>query len=468
MAKNFYFLGIKGVGMAALAVYLKQSDFEISGSDNGSNFITDKILKEAGIDYYDGFDAKHITDKIDTMIVSAAYDESNVEIAEAEKKKIKILYYSQMLGEITAEKKLIAVAGVHGKTTTSSLIAFLFEKASLDPSYIIGSGVVANLKGSAHKGEGEYFILESDEYRDRPGSLKPKFLDLTPEVAIISSIELDHPDMYPNIEAIYNAFYSFACRVKRNGTIILCIDYPKAVKLKQTLADRKFITYGFDLAADWQIVDVKEEEETIFSLKKGNQIFGPYKLGIHGKHNVLNACAAIIAGKISGISEDTIKKTLIQFKGAPRRLELVADLGSVKIFDDYAHHPTAIVKTLETLKTRYPKAAIWCIFQPHTYSRTQALLKEFAVSFNLADEVIITDIFSSEREKKGEISGQDLANEIRKHHKNTVYINDWGEITQKVISELSSPAIILTVGAGDIYKLSEQIQDSLRLNRKNF
>lgn len=457
--KIAYLIGIKGVGMAALAQYLQQDGFAVSGSDEKSQFPTDEILKKSQIEVLEGFDAKNLQGKKpDLVIASAAYDKDNPEIKIAKKRHLNFYYYSEILGQISSSQKVIAVSGIHGKTTIASMIAFVLEKSGLDPSFIIGAAKVAGLDSVAKKGEGEYFVVEADEYRKSPEDSSPKFLDLTSQIAIISSIELDHPDIFSSIEDVYNAFYALACRVPRDGYIVLCVDYPKAKKLHRSLVDRDFETYGFDLSAKWRIINVNETPAgSTFSLELEGKIYGPFFLKIPGKHNILNATSVIIIALKLDISVKKIAKFLSQFGGAQRRFEEKAKIKDLVIIDDYAHHPTAIKGTLESAKKRYPKSKIFCIFQPHTFSRTERLLEDFGESFKNADRVVITDIFASAREEKGKTSGLSLAEEIKKNQKGVRFFDDWQKILKYLDEAVEPPAVIITMGAGDIYKLGEKI-----------
>lgn len=467
-AKNIYFIGIKGVGMTALAIYLKQSGHEVTGSDVKDVFVTDKLLKENNISYYEDFSEKNLhTLKYDLIVISAAYDDKNVEVAEALRRKMNTKYYSEVLGEVTSDKKTIAVAGIHGKTTTSAMLSYILEKDNLDPSFIIGSGEVPNFKTNAKAGTGEYFVVEADEYRKSSKDNQPKFLDLNPEIAIISSIELDHPDMFKTIDDVYDAFYSLVCRIPRNGSVVLCWDYSRAKKLFRTIADRNFETYGFDPSSKWRIVNVhQEEEKTIFSLESSGKIYGPFNILIPGNHNILNATAAIVTALKIGVQESIIKMALENFVTVKRRFEQIGRIGDLVVIDDYAHHPTAITRTLEAAKKRYPDFKIWVIFQPHTYSRTERLLDEFSQSFKIADQVIITDIFASAREAKGKITAEDLSEKIRKYQRKVKYIADINEIEKYILSNIKEPAVIMTLGAGDIYQLGEKISKAFKERKK--
>lgn len=454
--QSIYLIGIKGVGMTALAKYYQQAGFLVEGSDNAESYVTDEILLNANIKVLSPFDKKNLKNiKPDLVVVSAAYDENNPEFKEAKTRKLKIVYYSEALGMISSGKRLIAVAGIHGKTTTTSLVALLLDKAGLSPSYIIGAANVPVLGSNGHFGDSEYFVMEADEYRKSPSSADSKFLDLNPEIAIISSIELDHPDFFGSVEDVYNAFYRFSCRVPRDGSIIINIDYPKSKKLVMSLADRKFETYGFSDEAKWKIIDLNSEDGTEFSLFHDNEKIGPFTLEMPGKHNALNAAATIIVAHLLGIDLEITKRVISEFKGVQRRFEKIAQLDGITIIDDYAHHPTAIEFTLEAVRAQYPRDKIWCIFQPHTFSRTQALLKEFGKAFKYADKVIITDIYASAREKEGVISSLDLVKEIQKNRDNVYYFNSFQKIEKYFKDFGKSPLVVVTIGAGDIYKLAK-------------
>lgn len=463
LTKKAYFIGIKGVGMAALAIYLKQSGYEVTGSDVAEKFVTDKLLKENGITYFEGFDIKNLKgQKYDLIVSSAVYGSENPEVEEAKKRKLYLKYYSEVLGEISRDKKTIAVAGVHGKTTISAMLALIIDRAGLKPSFIVGAGELPNFKTNAQKGEGEYFVLEADEYRKSPEDNSSKFLDLTPQIAIISSIELDHPDIFPTIEEMYRAFYSLACRVPRNGSVVLCIDYPRAKKLQQSLADRNFETYGFDPTARWRILNINQNIDGIsFAIESLGQIYGPFEMQLAGNHNILNATAAIVTALCIGISENIIKKALADFKTVKRRFEKIGQKGDIVVIDDYAHHPTAIISTIEAAKRRYVNYKIWCIFQPHTYSRTEKLFEDFGRSFKSADYVVITDIYSSAREEKGKITGNDLAEEIKEHQKRVRFIPNFSDISNYIVKNIKGPAVILTLGAGNIYEVGIEINKNL-------
>lgn len=461
MIKKIHFIGIKGVGMTALALLAKEKGYEVSGSDINESFVTDETLAKADIKV-NPFDINNISDKLDFVVISAAYGKDNIEVKEAKKKHLEIMFYSEALAFFARDSQVIAVAGIHGKTTTAAMLSFLLTKANLDPSFIIGAGEVKSLGTSGHAGKGDYFIVEADEYRKSPEDSSSKFFDLSPEIEIITSIEMDHPDIFTSEEAVFDVFYKFACRIPRKGFIILCTDYLKAKKLQRSLADRNIESYGFSQAL-WQIIDSQEgEAETIFSIKHQEKIIGPFKLKVPGQANILDATAAIVTCLKIGIEEKLIKKNIADFVGAKRRFEKIGQINDIIIIDDYAHHPHSISLTLEAARKKFPSYKIWCIFQPHTYSRTKELLKDFAIAFKEADKVIITEIYASQRETEATINGQQLAEAIHRNQRNVRFISDWSKIIKEIIDSADGQNLIITMGAGDIYKLGYSLLAELK------
>lgn len=446
--------------MSALAVYAKQLAIKVTGSDVEEEFVTDKILKKAGIVCFKGFNARHLKARPDKVIISAAYGEENPEVRTVINRDLPAMAYSELLGffmELARQNhqaKGIAVAGIHGKTTTTAWLAHTLKNLGQDPSYIIGSGEVGGLGLNAHAGKGRFFVCEADEYKKARRNDAPKFLDLSPDAIIISSIEMDHPDMFNTIDEIYNAFYRFACRVPRSGFIAANYDYPKVQKLTKTLVDRRFETYGWHPDSRWRII----AKTRSFHLLRGQEKFGPFAIDLPGKHNILNAASVIVTCLNFGFEAKKIVQAITGFQGVERRFQFMGKYNKVEFYDDYAHHPTAIRFTLEALKQKFPKKERWVIFQPHTYSRTQALFNEFAKSFTDANRVIVADIFGSAREKKGNINSFSLAKEISRYHPKVEYIPSIQEITELVKKELKGKeAIVMTIGAGDIYKIGKEI-----------
>lgn len=464
--KYIYFIGIKGVGMTALAVFAKQLGIKVAGSDVEEEFVTDKILLKNGIKCDVGFEHS-IAGTPDLVVMTNAHGgmEKNTQARYARKKRIKIVSYGEALGIISQDYDLLAVAGVHGKSTTTAACAYFLEKAGLSPSYIVGCGSVPNLGDSSKVGNSKLMVVEADEYFDKNDKNgKPKFLYLNPKYQIITSIEMDHPDVYGSESDIYNAFYDFACKVNKKGLIIADTDYSKVKRLSMNLVDRNFLTYGFNSQAKYQIMDRKvKNQKNIFSIKHERLIYGPFKTILPGEGNVANLAAAIIFAMEMGVEEETLKKLAPKFKGIERRFEYKGEKEGVLVYDDYAHHPTAIQVTLAGVREFFPENKIWVVFQPHTFSRTRELLPQFAQSFKDADGVIVTDIYPSAREKVNKrISARDLVLAIGKNQEKVYYFGDNNKIVNFLGVTLKPGDILITIGAGDAQHIGEKF-----LGKKN-
>lgn len=451
-----HFIGIKGVGMSALAIVAQGMGYRVTGSDVAEEFITDTSLKSARINVYEGFDANHIQSDLDLVVVGAAFGEDNPEMKAAQEKSLPIVTYSEFLGRLTENKRTIAIAGTHGKTTTTSILAFLLYHAGLAPSWVIGTGHVTGLPSHGYAGQGKYFVTEADDYKRANDDPTPKFLDLSPSIAIITSIEHDHPDLYPTLEDCINAFRRFIRQVIPNGLAIVNGDDPNVKKLIAEFTDLTFITYGFHQLNDYRIVPLerKDNQNTWFKLQ-GEEELGPFILPLPGWHNLMNASAAIIAAMKASVTQSSIRELLPKFENVERRFQVLGSIGGRVIIDDYAHHPTAVRAALAAAKEQYPGKPIWCLFQSHTFSRTKALLPEFGRAFLDANRVIVTDIFGSARENEVSITGEILKDEIAKHHQDVTFVakENLGEFLKL---ELPSEVVLITMGAGDIYKVGRE------------
>jgi UDP-N-acetylmuramate--alanine ligase len=454
MSKKVHFIGIKGVGMSALAIVAQGMGYTVTGSDVPEEFITDSSLRAAAIEPLSGFDPSHIISDIDTVVVGTAFGINNSEVKAAREKSLPIVTYSEFLGQLSKEKKTIAIAGTHGKTTTTSLLAYLLYKSGVDPSWVIGTGHVSGLPSHGYSGQGSYFVTEADDYKRANDDPTPKFLDLSPSIAVITSIEHDHPDMYPQLEDCVNAFRQFISRVVPNGLIIANGDDQNVRQLMNEMPDRQFLTYGFHDSNDYQIspLERKDNQNTWFNIVGNEGKFGPFILPLPGWHNLMNAAAAIIAAMKANITLQSIQQILPTFENVERRFQVLGSVGEQVIVDDYAHHPTAVRATLAAAKEQYPDKPIWCLFQSHTFSRTMALLTEFGQAFSDADHVIVTDIFGSARESEISITGEDLKQEIAKHHQNVMFVPK-EKLEEYIENNLPKSSVLITMGAGDIYKI---------------
>ena len=465
--KKIHFVGIKGTNMTPLALIAKGAGFEVTGSDVEQEFITDEALKKAGIKPFVGFSSDHITDQSFVITTGAHGGFDNVEVQAAKIKQIPFMSAGEATGEFmkgTLLKKQftgISVAGTHGKTTTTAMIATMLTENRLDPTYIIGTGDVGSLGAPGHFGNGRYFVAEADEYATEPKHDKrARFLWHMPTFAVITNIEHDHPDIYPTISAVREAFLSFVKKLPDKGLLIACGDDEQIKQLLREYEGRK-ITYGFSPENDYVLDRVTVSgEQTFFWVKSRGVPLGEFVLRVAGEHNALNALATIIIGLEIGLSVEKIKKGLGAFSGSKRRLEFIGDLRTgAKVYDDYAHHPTEIKTTLAALRKQYPKKKIICIFQPHTYSRTKQLFHEFIISFASVDMVIVTDIFASAREEADPtVSSKNLAFELSNRHKAVLYLPKLTDVVQYISeNRFRSDTILVTMGAGDVYSIHSEL-----------
>lgn len=431
--KHIHFVGIKGVGMAALAIYCKQRGFKVTGSDTKEQFHTDNFLKKYKIPIF-LFNKTNINSEIDLVIYSGAYDLlKNVETAKALKLNIPLQSHGEALGEFMKGKSGISVAGTHGKTTTTSLIAAILLEAKKDPSFVIGAAAIDPLGAPGHYGKGDYFVAEADEYQTAVNnSRKARFLWQSPDILVMTNIDFDHPDVYKDINEVKNAFRQLVLKIPKKGVVVY---------------------NGND----------KNSKEVVFLTRSKKINFANLNLNIKskliGRHNELNVKAAIAVTDFIGINRNFAFKALTKFTGAKRRLELIKESSGILYFDDYAHHPREVSETLTAVKNHFPKKRLIVIFQPHTYTRTQALFKEFMLAFKKADIVIINEIFASAREIKGKLSinGEKFVQELKKNHNHVVYAKNQEQMIQYLKTITKPNDLVLTMGAGDIYKIHDFI-----------
>jgi len=423
--KKAYFIGIKGVGMTALAQVLKGYGIEVLGSDKKEKFFTDEVLKKIKIEVIEKFDPGNIPSDVDLIVVSVAYynefdkDQSlNVEVEEAIKKNLPILTYAQVLGMIFDQKYGIAVSGTHGKSTTTAMLGVVLEQAGLDPTVIVGTRVL-EWQSNARVGKSKYLVAEADEYRD-------SFSYYSPKVLVLTSVEYDHPDFFKTFDDYRNVFKEMIKKIPQDGFIV-----------------------------------ANAQDKIVLELVKQAQCpvveYGPLDIELKspGEHNQLNASAALEVGLKLGLKREQIEKSLANFKGTSRRFEIKGEKDGILFIDDYAHHPTEVKATLKAAKELYPNKKIWAIFQPHTFTRTQALLDDFGRAFIRADSVIILDIYGSSREKIGKVHAKDLVKEIKKHKKDEVrYIATIKQAEKYLKEHVGANQVILTMGAGDVWRLS--------------
>lgn len=457
-AKNIFFLGIKGVAMANLAVLLKKMGKKVYGADIDEEFITDKLLKNNKITWQIEF--KTLPQNVDLVIYSAAHGGlNNPLISIAKEKKINIISQAELLGEIMNEfKTKVAVSGCHGKTTTSSMLSYALNKLKAFPSYIVGVPFFTENQGGDFQGK-KYFVVEADEYGVNPPLDKsPKFFKLSPDWIICTNIDFDHPDVFKDISETKTAFIKFF----NNRRLILNIDDENIQKCFKEIKSKKIITYGFSKKADYQITKWQINEDGSEFTIKG---IGNFNIYLYGKHNISNAVAVIVQLIQLGFKADGINQAISNFKGAERRFELVYKKNDTYLFDDYAHHPSEIKVTIEAAKERFNNKRIIVIFQPHTFSRTNFLLNEFKESLSLADKGLILPIFASARENSDQFTVS--AKDIVKGKDNLFYFPTNIELISHLQKIIKVGDVIFTMGAGDVYKLKDEIVKIIDMKSQN-
>ncbi len=451
---RIYFIGIKGVAMSGLAVICKQMGKEVFGSDVSEHFITDKTLAENGIDVFEGFKSENLDCQPDLVVVGTSWGQENPEVAWARERGLLMIADSEMRGLLSLTKKTIAVTGVHGKTTTSALISFLFFQAGLKPSFLVGTGTVPDLGANAGWFEGKHFIVEGDEYAKSKTDKTPKFLDLNSAISVITSLEWEHVDVFRDLEIMEKYFTELVEKTK--DLVVACGDWP-SVKKVISYGREKTLTYGLSIDNDYQAYDIRPQpEQTLFKVRQGEVELGEFSIKLFGEHNVLNSLVAIIVGLNQGIALGKIKEILPKFSGTQRRFE-VQEKNGITFVDDYAHHPTEIMATLKAIKSRYPGKNIICVFQPHTVSRTVALLNDFTRSFIDANQVFLVDIFASAREQSSDFTSKNLAEQTAKNHPNSKYAGSIDEVIDSLKGRLGREDVLVTMGAGDVYRVRDEL-----------
>ncbi len=454
--KRVHFVGIGGSGMSPLAHMLHEAQAQVSGSDLIDSIAVQK-LRVAGITVYRGHDATNLGNA-QLVIASSAVPASNPELVEANKRGLVIRKRAEILGNLTRERKTIAVSGTHGKTTTAAMIALIMREAGLDASYMIG-GDVPDLGGSGHWGEGEWLVTEADEF---DGS----FLRFSPRVAVVTSVEADHLDFYGTLDAVESAFAQFMALPPQEGSVIICSDYERIRKLAAT-AIAPVVTYSAQRPADWHAWDVVlNEQGSFFMLSHLGEKVGEGRLVVPGLHNVSNAVAAVAAASEAGVEPQVSLQALAGYHGSRRRFELKGRAAGVTFVDDYGHHPTEVAATLAAARTRNPRR-LWCLFQPHTYHRTKSMLTEFARALEAADVVVVTDVYmpaGRERDTLG-ISAGDIVKHM--NHPDAHYLAGLEDSAGYIYDRLRPGDLVLTMGAGDVYKAGEALLERLKRNRND-
>ena len=444
-----HFIGIGGISMSGLAEILHERGFKISGSDMKASPLTEH-LQSLGISVALPQSRENITQGIELCVYTAAISEENPELLEAKRQNVPTMTRAELLGRIMKNyKEAINVSGTHGKTTTTSMIGEILMEAQMDPTITVG-GMMKDIGGNLRVGKSDVFLAEACEYTN-------SFLSFFPTIEVVLNIEEDHLDFFKDINDIRSSFRKFIEKLPENGILIFNKDIPHEEYFLQNLPGRKIITFGHN-DADYtaNFISYDHYARPTYTLFEKGEDRGKVTLGVTGEHNIYNSLSAIAVARAIGISFDTIKKGLLEFSGTDRRFQLKGKVNGFTIIDDYAHHPQEIAATIATAK-KYPHKKLWVAFQPHTYSRTLALMDDFAGALSQADEIILADIYAAREQNTVGVSSDDLRKLMLSQNTNVYYIPDFPSIEEFILSHLEEGDLLITMGAGNIVDVGEDL-----------
>ncbi len=445
---RIHLVGIGGAGMSGIAEVLSDYDLEVSGCDLQESETTQR-LRGLGIEVAIGHSPEHLED-VGLVVVSSAVAADNPEIEAARRRKLAVVQRAEMLAELMRLKYGIAIAGTHGKTTTTSLTGTVLTEGGLDPTVIVGGRLRLTGTG-ARRGSSEYLVAEADEF-DR------SFLRLQPIIAVVTTIDRDHLDTYSGLDEILDAFVAFASRVPFFGEVIVCLDDANVQRILPRLADRRLVTYGLSPQADLAAFDlVTDETGSRFGVRRGGESLGEIRLPMPGRHNVRNALAAIAVGLAVDLEFAVIARALADFRGVHRRFEILGSWRGATVVDDYAHHPTEVEATLKAARAVFA-GRLHAVFQPHLYSRTRDLAEEFGRALLFADRAVVTAIYPSREKPMPGVSAELVVAAARRSgHRSVEPCADWRQAAEQLAGHVRPGDAILTLGAGDIYRLGEML-----------
>jgi UDP-N-acetylmuramate--alanine ligase len=453
--KKVHFIGIGGIGMSGIAEVLCSLGFSVSGSDLKRSKNTDRLEEHFNVSIFEGHAAENVGDA-QVVVYSSAVKEDNPEVVYAKVRGIPVIPRAEMLAELmTLKPYAVAVAGTHGKTSTTSMVATILGHAGIDPTTVVG-GVVESLGSNAKLGGSEWFVTEADE-SDR------SFLMLYPTVAVVTNIDKEHMESYKGMDDVVQCFTDFVNKVPFYGAAVICLDDPN-VQLIIPKIKRRRVTYGLTAQADISAHDIRYTDSfgSEFTVWKGSEVLGQMNLPVPGKHNVYNALAATAVAMELEIPFAKIVEAFATFRNANRRFQFKGEVNGITVVDDYGHHPTEILATLSAAKYSSPSRRTVVVFQPHRFSRTQELMDEFALAFNNADVLYVLDIYAASESPIPGVTAEILTENIKRYgHKNVSYVGDLDAAADVVCEHLSSGDLVLTLGAGSVTKLSEQIVEKL-------
>lgn len=445
---HIHFIGIGGISMSGLAQILLKDGFKISGSDTQGSELTTALAQKGATIYY-GHRAGNISDDIDVVVYTAAIHADNLEMIEVASRKLPILTRAQLLGQIMKNYEIpIAISGTHGKTSTTSMISHVLLAADENPTLSIG-GVLKAIQGNVRVGGSKYFVTEACEYTD-------SFLNFFPKIGLILNVEEDHLDYFKDILQIRDSFHKFASLLPSDGCLIINGDIDHWEEITEGLTCT-VITYGH---SNCDYIPTNITYDTLarptFTLTRKDATTAEFTLGVTGEHNIFNALATIALGEYLEIDSSFIHEALKLFDGTDRRFEYKGLIGGVTLIDDYAHHPTEIAASLQAAM-HYPHRDIWCVFQPHTYTRTKAFLKEFAVALSSADHIVLADIYAAREINTLGVTSKDLLEELLLLGVDAHYFSSFDEIENFLLVNCMPKDLLITMGAGDVVKIGENL-----------
>ena len=457
---RFHFIGAGGIGMSGLAQLLMKNEAIVAGSDQMPSEVINNLCR-MGADIKVGHRAENLSTETDAVVISAAINDDNPELREACERGYRVYKYADMLGELMNRYEGIAVSGTHGKSTTCGWLIHLLKQAGIDTNFIIGAKII-QLDSSSGVADSKYFIAEACEY-DR------SFLNLKPKIACILNIEQDHLDYYKDEDEIVEAFAEFAMGTKKNGTLIANGQDANVAKILRKLGKHlQCETFGLEKNCNFYAENIALNDGLYtFDVYYNNQLLGAARISLPGKHNILNALAVIAMAIKIGLEPERVLQLLPGFTGIDRRLMLKGQFNGITVLDDYAHHPTEIKASLAAIRQKYQLKHIWCVFQPHQYSRTRFLLDDFAESFKLADVTIVPEIYfvRDSQETKKEVNAQMLVEKMQANGTNAMFIETFEAICDYLKRNVSPGELVVTMGAGDIWKVADEYLQWLRANR---